>query len=61
MTPTTGPKHRKRYKREGHQRDQSRNIEARPDVLEDESGEPAGGEGVLRTYVEPPAGSPDPV
>jgi hypothetical protein len=37
----------------------SESIEARPDVLEDGSGEPAGGEGVLKTYVEPPAGSPD--
>jgi len=34
--------------------------EARPDVLEDGSGGPAGGEGVLGTYVEPPAGPPDP-
>ena len=34
--------------------------EARPDMLEDESGEPAGGEGLPGTYVELPAGSPDP-
>jgi len=34
--------------------------EARPDVLEDGFGGPAGGEGVPRAYVEPPAGRPDP-